>query len=182
MPIRVYHNPDFLTFYQEPDPKAIDLGRLYLAAIVATDEPETAYRLTQHVETGHENPGVTTVVRSRSTSVGDVLALADGRLLVVASFGFEPLADAVLPADGSALMRRLMAAISALSEDEDQEAVAALEAGARQVRALYTSLLFARPLLEGVASGEKVKPYQALLARFAAEQAGWVLAQADGEG
>jgi hypothetical protein len=42
MPLRVYHNPDFLTFYQEPKPQTIDLQRLYLAAIVATDEPETA--------------------------------------------------------------------------------------------------------------------------------------------
>lgn len=183
MPIRVYHNPDFLTFYQA---QTLDLGRLYLAAIVATDEPETAYRLTQHVETWYGNPGVTTVVRSRSTSVGDVLALADGRLLLVASFGFEPLADAVLPADGSALMRRLQAAISALAGSENREAASALEATARQLRALYTALLFALPLLacaehaEAMAGGGKVKPYQALLARFASEQARWALAQADG--
>lgn len=182
MPIRVYHNPDFLTFYQEPDPRALDLRRLYLAAIVATDEPETAYRLTQHAgSTWHETPGVTTVVRSRSTSVGDVLALPDGRLLVVASFGFEPLADVVLPADDSALMRRLQVANSALAGDDNREAADALEAGAGQVRALYTALLFALPLLEGVAGGEKVKPYQALLARFAAEQAQCALAHADGE-
>jgi hypothetical protein len=182
MPIRVYHNPDFLTFYQEPDPQAIDLGRLYLAAIVATDDPETAYRLTQHVQTWYENPGVTAVVRSRSTSVGDVLALADGRLLVVASFGFEPLADAVLPADGSVLMQQLEAAIAALAGGDSREAAAALEASASEVGVLYTALLFALPLLASVAGGEKVKPYQALLARFAAEQARWALAQADGEG
>ena len=119
MPIHVYHNPEFLAFYQEPDLQAVDLAHLYLAAIVASDDPETAYRLTQHVETWYENPGVTTVVRSRSTSVGDVLALPDGRLLVVASFGFEPLADAVLPAAGSALMQQLQTAISALTGGEN---------------------------------------------------------------
>ena len=183
MPIRVYHNPDFLTFYQEPNPHAIDLRRLYLAAIVASDEPESAYRLTQHAGSSwYDTPGVSTVVRSRSTSVGDVLALADGRLLVVASFGFEPLVDAVLPADGSALMRRLQAAISTLAGGENREAASVLEATVLQVRALYTALHFALPLLESVASSEKVKPYQALLARFAAEQARWALAQADEEG
>jgi hypothetical protein len=57
-----------------------------------------------------------------------------------------------------------------------------LEATARRVRALYTALLFALPLLASIAGGEKVKPYQALLARFAAEQAQWALAQAGGEG
>ncbi len=85
---------------------------------------------------------------------------------LVASFGVEPLTGAVLPADGSALMQQLAAAISALSQDEDQEAASALEASAGQVRTLYTALIFALPLLASMASGEKVKPYQALLARF----------------
>lgn len=181
MAIYVYHNPDFLTFYQDPDPQAVDLDRLYLAAIVDTDEPETAYRLTQHVGAWYENAGVTAVVRSRSTSVGDVLALPDGRLLLVASFGFEPLPDAVLPADDSALVRQLESVVSALEGGEHSEEIVALRTAARQVRALYTALCFARPLLAATAGGGKVGSYQAVLARFAAEQTEWALAQADAE-
>jgi hypothetical protein len=119
--------------------------------------------------------------------VGDVLALVDGQLLVMALFGFEPLADAALPADGGAHMCRLQAAISALADSENREAASALEATARQIRALYTALLFALPVpacaepAEAMAGGEKVKPYQALLARFASEQARWALRRCSGQ-
>ena len=164
MAIHVYHNPRFLDCFQRPILDCIDPSSLYLAAIVATDEPETAYRLTQHADANwYDNPAVTTVVHSRSTSVGDLLLADDGRLLVVMSFGYQEL-DMSLPADESALVRSL----------HEKTAV-------DQARYVYTALTFALPLLEQMADDvDRPDPQQALLARFAAEQARGALDQADG--
>ncbi len=171
MAIHVYHNPYFLDASRQPAPDVPDLASLYLAAIIAADDPEQAYRLTQHVdEDWYGHPAVTTVVRSRSTSIGDVLETEDGRLLLVASFGFRELAGRTLPAAETALAR----ALAALAPDEGRP-----EPALRTARYLYTALLFAAPLLEALAADvDRPDPHLALLARFAAEQARWALAQA----
>jgi hypothetical protein len=168
MAIHVYHNPHFLDISRQPGPEVPDLASLYLAAIVATDDSEQAYHLTQHVDADwYGHPAVTAVVRSRSTSVGDVLETADGRLLLVASFGFRELSGWSLPAAETALAR-------ALAPDEDRP-----EPALRTARYLYTALLFATPLLEALAADvDRPDPHLALLARFAAEQARWALARA----
>jgi hypothetical protein len=177
MTIYVYHNPDFLEFYRGASEQTPDLRRLYLAAIVDTEEPEIAYRFTQHLGMEwFEHPNVTTVVHSRSTAVGDVLATEDGRLLLVASFGFKELADASLPAASSALVQTLRS----LTPVEGVQGETAAEL-TRQVSHLYTSLLFAASVLEVLAEDvDRPDPQQVLLARFAAEQARWALAQAEG--
>jgi hypothetical protein len=173
MAIHVYHNPYFLDISRQPAPEDPDLASLYLAAIVATDDPEQAYRLTQHVHADwYGHPAVTTVVRSRSTSVGDVLETVDGRLLLVASFGFTELAGHALPVAATALTR----ALGALAPDKERP-----ETALRTARYLYTALLFATPMLEALAVDvDRPDPYLALLARFAAEHARWALAQAYG--
>lgn len=175
MAIYVYHNPDFLDFYRRAGEGTADLRRLYLAAIVATDEPEIAYRFTQHLGMDwFEHPNVTTVVHSRSTSVGDVLETENGRLLQVAPFGFTEIADKALPVENSALVQTLR---SMASSAETQEVAHRMIVP--RVRQLYTALLFAANVLETVSDEAQPDPDQALLTRFAAEQARWALSQAD---
>lgn len=100
MPIYVYHNIRFLDYPHSPTIHASDL---YLTAVIQTDAPQQAYDLTQHLERPwQENAGVRLFIPSRSTSVGDVLQLENGRLLLVAPIGFEPLPDMSLPLPGSA--------------------------------------------------------------------------------
>jgi hypothetical protein len=78
------------------------------------------------------------------------------------SFGYQEL-NMSLPADESALVRSL----------HETTAV-------DQARYVYTALTFALPLLEQMADeADRPDPQQALLARFAAKQAHWALAQAD---
>lgn len=174
MAIYVYHNPDFLEFYRGASDETPDLRRLYLAAIVDSEEPEIAYRFTQHLGMDwFEHPNVTTVVHSRSTSMGDVLATEDGRLLLVAPYGFNELVDASLPVASSAVIQVLRSLAAAEGANET-----ALEL-TRQVSHLYTALLFAASVLEALAEDvERPDPQQALLARFAVEQARWALSQA----
>lgn len=177
MAIYAYHNPDFLEFYRGAGPETPDLRRLYLAAIVDTDEPRIAYYFTQHLGIEwHAHPNVTTVVHSRSTSVGDVLETEDGRLLLVAPFGFTELEDKSLPAETSALVQTLRALVAGEEMDEDAQ-----RRFIPKARYLYTALLFAAYVLESLADEEAPPgPDRALLTRFAAEQARWVLDQADG--
>lgn len=177
MAIYVYHNPDFLEFYRGERAETPDLRRLYLAATVDTEEPEIAYRFTQHLGMEwFEHPNVTTVVHSRSTSVGDVLATEDGRLLLVAPFGFKELPDASLPAASSTLIQTLR---SLTTEEGLQRETASEVTG--KVYHIYTALLFAASVLEALAEDvDRPDPQQALLARFSAEQARWALDQADG--
>lgn len=174
MAIHVYHNPHSLDVNPASGPESPDLEGLFLAAIVDTDDPEQAYHLTQHVDADwYDHPAVTTVVRSRSTSIGDVLETEDGRLLLVASFGFRELAGRSLPARQTALMRLLRA--RAAAGKGQQEGVL------QGVHTLYTALLFAAPLLDAFAADiDRPDPHLALLARFAAEQARWTLVRASG--
>lgn len=175
MAIHVYHNPHFLDFNPDSGPEAPDLEAIYLAAVVDTDEPEQAYHLTQHVYAEwYDHPAVTTVVRSRSTSIGDVVETEEGRLLLVASFGFRELAGRSLPARQMALMRSLH--VRAAAGKGQQEDVT------NAVHYLYTALLFAAPLLETfAASVDRPDPHLAFLARSAAEQARWALKQGSGQ-
>ena len=177
MAICVYHTPDFLEFYRGAGPETPDLRRLYLAAIVDTDEPRIAYYFTQHLGMDwFEHPNVTAVVRSRSTSVGDVLETEDGRLLLVAPFGFTEFTDKSLPAENSALMQALRALVAGEEMDEDAQRRLIPKA-----RYLYTALLFAAYVLEALSDEEAPSgPGRALLTRFAAEQARWALDHADG--
>lgn len=177
MAIYVYHNPDFLEFYRGAGPETPDLRRLYLAAIVDTDEPHIAYYFTQHLGMDwFEHPNATTVVRSRSTSVGDVLETEAGRLFLVAPFGFTELEDKFLPAESSALLHTLRAVAA-----KDETHGALHDTIVSRVRHLYTALLFAAYVLESLSDEEAPPgPDRTLLARFAAEQARWALAQADG--
>ena len=181
MTVHVYHNPHFLNNrFGQGALNPIDLACLYLSAIVDTDEPAEAFRATQHVtRPWHENPAVTTVVRSRSTSVGDVLATGDGRLLAVMPAGFREL-DRALPAGESALAQHLDALVESVAR---LAGVSVAETVVDEVTALvqhlHTALLFALPLLEQVANEPgDADPY---LARFAAEQAQWVLRQCAGQ-
>jgi hypothetical protein len=186
MAIAVYHNADFLDYDCKGDLTQINLARLYLAAVVATDHPEEAYLFTQHLDDDwYDNPPVTTIVHSRSTAVGDVLALDDGTLLAVASFGFTSISDALLPVEQSSLLRELRALNGLLATADTRPAdftslAAKLRTLISQVALLYTALNFALPSLAYLAGTVDLdsdeSPRQALLARFGREQAAWALA------
>lgn len=126
--------------------------------------------------TWFEHPNVTTVVHSRSTSVGDVLEMADGRLLQVIPFGFREIVGKALPAESSALAQTLhiLATGGGLQEEAQRRLLPV-------VRQLYTALLFAAEVLETLPGDAQIGPDQVVLAGFAAEQARWTLSQADGD-
>jgi hypothetical protein len=178
-----------LNYDSKGDPTQIDLARLYLTAVVATDDAEEAYLLTQHLDADwYHNPTVTTNVHSRSTAVGDVLALHDSTLLIVASYGFTPIPNASLPAEQSLLVRKLQAVRAKLStavmHPADLSSLATdLQRLTSQVALLYTALNFALPILAHMAGcvdhESHEAHYQALLARFGREQAEWALADAN---
>lgn len=95
--IRVYHNPHFcngMRYYQESvSLKDISLASLEskLIAVVETDCLETAYRLTQNIDSAWiKNNGVTLINagEQRSTSVGDLLQTQLGEVWMVAPVGF----------------------------------------------------------------------------------------------
>ena len=65
-------------------------------ALVATDDLETAFRQTNHIDWDwFDNTDVKTIKQSRSTSVGDVM-IKDGLVYVVASCGFVHLSTLTL--------------------------------------------------------------------------------------
>jgi hypothetical protein len=68
-------------------------GDYVLVAEVAVTNLERAYELTNHIDRDWTtNAGVAAhVSRVRSTSMGDVMQTADGKLHAVARFGFEEL-------------------------------------------------------------------------------------------
>jgi len=76
--IKVWHAPDLS--FTEP---ALYPAEYALVAEVVSDEPDEAFGLTNH-------RGVTPTawVPVRSTSVGDVLELSDGRHLLIIGIGF----------------------------------------------------------------------------------------------
>lgn len=82
--------------------EAFDLGLYNLAATVDSDDKDVAYRLTNTIDRyWPENKGVKaeapnpTIGGWRSTSVGDVMEMEDGRRFVVAGIGFKELVDEV---------------------------------------------------------------------------------------
>jgi hypothetical protein len=135
MAIAIYHDANSLDYDDRGDPT-----------------PQAAYYRTQHLDHDwYNSPGVTTIVHSRSTAVGDILALPDGTLLVVASCGFTPIANASLPAEQSLLVRELRAVsatlLSAVTRRADLTSLAAgLQHLTSQVALLYTALNFALPV------------------------------------
>jgi hypothetical protein len=120
---------------------------------------------------GH--PAVTTVVRSRSTSIGDVLETARRPAAARGLLRIQGTGRPVAPgaADG---LDAFAARPRAAGKDQQEPVLQA-------VHTLYTALLFAAPLLETFAAGvDRPDPHLALLARFAAEQARWALRQCSG--
>ena len=67
-----------------------------MVAIVEGDDPNTAYELTNHINNAWwENAGVTLIGKPehRSTSVGDVVVMSDGRTLRVESAGWKEISE-----------------------------------------------------------------------------------------
>ena len=84
--IKVWHAPDLS--FTEP---ALYPAEYALVAEVVSDEPDEAFGLTNHIDSDWKtNRGVTPTawVPVRSTSVGDVLELSDGRHLLIIGIGF----------------------------------------------------------------------------------------------
>jgi hypothetical protein len=70
---------------------ALEAGLYTEVAEVDTDSFDTAYRLTNHIESSWtENEGVTAKgEKNRSTSVGDLMGPDDGSFHIVSNFGFN---------------------------------------------------------------------------------------------
>jgi hypothetical protein len=87
MKLKVYHatNPTF--GFREP-PEFND-ENFELVAHVECGKLEDVFYLTNHVEHAWwENPGVTLVKESRSTSIGDVVVAEDGTVFLCRDFGW----------------------------------------------------------------------------------------------
>lgn len=92
--IKVWHNDR--TFSADRDKPAVWPEHFTHVADVATGEPGEAYELTNSITNDWKlNHGVTPLawVPVRSTSVGDVMELADGTLLLVKGIGFGEVVD-----------------------------------------------------------------------------------------
>ena len=98
--IKVYHNPNFLS-YQGNHAQIPPINQL-VATVTITDELTTpqalniAFAQTQHLDVPwFQNLGV--LPHLRSTSVGDLLADDNGRFFVVERCGFQPYQPPSLP-------------------------------------------------------------------------------------
>lgn len=91
---KVYHTKDFrlntmLMFSDNPKPNFKDYK---LVASVNCEDLETAYMLTNHIDSEWWNSDrVACVEKSRSTSVGDIIEDFEGNRFMVASLGFTRL-------------------------------------------------------------------------------------------
>lgn len=90
--VKVYHNLDFLNYrgdHSQIVPPIHPVATVHAGEDLPLDRLlDAGYARTQHLDTSwYNNPDV--VVHLRSTSVGDVVGLADGSLHVVESFGFK---------------------------------------------------------------------------------------------
>lgn len=101
MIIKVWHN--LRTFSPDRDKPALWPHHFSHVADVISDEPEAAFELTNTIHRPWwENDDVTWTPEvaakggARSTSVGDVLELPDGNLLLVKATGFGEMADKVV--------------------------------------------------------------------------------------
>lgn len=90
--IKVLHNSDFILAHLHPAEEQFHLlSNMILVALVDTDDLEDAYRLTNHTGIDWwDQPNVIALVKSRSTSVGDVLIDAEGQAHRVEAMGFSP--------------------------------------------------------------------------------------------
>ena len=93
----VFHHQSLCHLVGNGEMRADDLGwpeKYEKTATVDAHSLEEVYAKTQHLHhPWWENPGVTAFgITARSTSIGDILQDADGRLWVVSRFGFEKLA------------------------------------------------------------------------------------------
>jgi len=83
-------------FEETPEGEQAPFSAFTPVACVLSDSPEEVYRLSQHAcnswLTGEQVMPIALdkMDRTRSTSVGDILHMADGRFLQVARFGFKP--------------------------------------------------------------------------------------------
>ena len=107
--MKVYHKKDFRELMENPRDtdgwvrmmdaqKSAEFPRDYtLVASVTGDDVEKAFELTNTIEhRWWENPGVEALFESagcRSTSVGDVIVMDDGRQLQCAGFGWKHIND-----------------------------------------------------------------------------------------
>jgi hypothetical protein len=94
--ITVYHNERFVDFALLDEEAAIKMFNelpnnttvLKKVAEVNTDDLEKAFELTNHIDHSWEdNPEVTLIEKSRSTSTGDIME-KDEKLYIVLSVGF----------------------------------------------------------------------------------------------
>jgi hypothetical protein len=99
--IRVWHNDR--TFSVDRDKPALFPEHFTHVADVATREPGEAFELTNTIHgPWWDNDGLTVTPPvsarggARSTSVGDVMELPDGRLLLVKGIGFAPVVDNIV--------------------------------------------------------------------------------------
>jgi hypothetical protein len=94
--IRVWHNDR--TFSADRDKPALFPDHFTAVAEVETAEPGDAYERTNSIHNGWwENERVTALKGpARSTSVGDVMELPDGSLLLVRGIGFAPVLDGIV--------------------------------------------------------------------------------------
>jgi len=91
-------NPNF-GFAREGHPDPVYPADFFMVAVVEVPErqepnPDHAFHLTNHIDRAWwENPGVTLVgePRHRSTSVGDVVIMPNGRAMLCTPLGFRAL-------------------------------------------------------------------------------------------
>jgi hypothetical protein len=94
--IKVWHNER--TFSADRDKPALFPDHFTAVAEVETESVDDAYERTNSIHCGWwENERVTPLRGpTRSTSVGDVMELPDGSLLVVNGMGFAPVLDGIV--------------------------------------------------------------------------------------
>lgn len=92
--IKVYHSKKLhISFVDETYP--VFPEEYELVAVVDTDDVETAFRCTNHIDySWWENVNVELVKQSRSTSVGDVIIKEEtGEVFVCASYGWDKIGE-----------------------------------------------------------------------------------------
>lgn len=92
---------DFHENYQEIVVERFQGGHYHKIALVDTNDLETAYRLTNHIDCcgWDENKEISWKAEGgqRSTSCGDLLLTEDGKYHLVASCGFEEISIDISP-------------------------------------------------------------------------------------
>jgi len=152
--LKVYHNPDFLEYrgdHTEIPPPGRPMAIVEAPdALSPAEILEFAYMKTQH---GHQswynNPEVTAYLRS--TSVGDLIVDAGGKLHVVESSGFQPYQP-----DIDTPEQRLAEAQRTLAEAVGQADTGRVLSASRQALAVVRQVLAAI----GYTGGETLVPWE----------------------